>query len=119
MFLQLRALAGGEVNGVPVALRVTVPIHKDCKLLLGLSVERRVIGRWVPRMPRTMRPEEFWPRVNLAIAALAVAAAAQPHLLFSGWQLAIPPPPIPRSARQRPAARAEGAHSAATGQRRL
>ena len=98
-------LMGGRVGGRLVVLHVTVKIGAAV-LTLGLTEDRRVVGEWSPRMPRTMRTEAFWPRVNSAIAALAVAAAAQPHLLFSGWQLAIPPPPIPRSARKRrPAAR--------------
>ena len=95
-----RAVVGGEVNGIPVALRVTTTMRKGVTLTLGLSSDRGVVGRWSPRMPRTMRPDEFWPRVNAAIAALAVAAAARPNLLFAGWSLAIPPAPVPRHLRR-------------------
>jgi hypothetical protein len=91
-----RAVTGGEVNGIPVELRITVPMRENFKLTLGLTADRRIVGRWSPRMPRTFAPDDLWPRVNAALSSLLLAAIARPRLLIDAWQLPLPPAPIPR-----------------------
>lgn len=71
---------GGEVGGVPVALRIVLPVGGGRQLALGLTEDRLVVGEWSPTIPRGWAQDDLARRMNGAIAALLLEASTRPGL---------------------------------------
>ena len=91
-----RVVAGGQVDGVPVVLRVSGAVGSKYRIHLGLTADRRIVAEWEPALPSAWGAADLAKRINGPLAALLLAASARPGLLVQGFRIGLPPVSVSR-----------------------